>query len=42
MADAVEAINLSGRRAVVTGGARGLGAAFVEALVKSGARVVFC
>jgi NAD(P)-dependent dehydrogenase (short-subunit alcohol dehydrogenase family) len=41
MADAGEPINLSGRRVVVTGGARGLGAAFVEALVKTGARVAF-
>jgi NAD(P)-dependent dehydrogenase (short-subunit alcohol dehydrogenase family) len=32
---------LSGRRVVVTGGARGLGAAFIEALVKAQAHVVF-
>jgi NAD(P)-dependent dehydrogenase (short-subunit alcohol dehydrogenase family) len=34
-------VSLEGRRIVVTGGARGLGAAFVEALSESGARVVF-
>lgn len=33
-------INLSGRRVLVTGGARGLGEAFVRALVQAGARVV--
>ncbi|KXV16928.1 short-chain dehydrogenase [Caballeronia megalochromosomata] len=32
---------LNGRRVLVTGGARGLGAAFVKALVESGARVAF-
>jgi NAD(P)-dependent dehydrogenase (short-subunit alcohol dehydrogenase family) len=32
---------LSGRRVVVTGGARGLGAAFIETLVKAQAQVVF-
>lgn len=32
---------LAGRRVIVTGGARGLGAAFVNTLAKSGARVVF-
>ena len=32
---------LNGRRVLVTGGARGLGAAFVRALVESGARVAF-
>jgi NAD(P)-dependent dehydrogenase (short-subunit alcohol dehydrogenase family) len=32
-------INLHGRRVLVTGGARGLGAAFAHALVASGARV---
>ncbi|WP_321815364.1 MULTISPECIES: SDR family oxidoreductase [unclassified Paraburkholderia] len=32
---------LAGRRVIVTGGARGLGAAFVSALAQSGARVVF-
>jgi NAD(P)-dependent dehydrogenase (short-subunit alcohol dehydrogenase family) len=33
-------INLSGRRVLVTGGARGLGEAFVRALVAAGAHVV--
>ncbi len=33
-------IHLSGRRILVTGGARGLGAAFAQALVAAGARVV--
>lgn len=33
-------INLAGRRMLVTGGARGLGEAFVRALVNAGARVV--
>ncbi|WP_250517430.1 SDR family oxidoreductase [Caballeronia sp. INDeC2] len=32
---------LDGRRVIVTGGARGLGAAFVKALVESGASVAF-
>ena len=32
---------LDGRRVLVTGGARGLGAAFVRALVAAGAQVVF-
>ncbi|BBU31724.1 3-ketoacyl-ACP reductase [Burkholderia sp. THE68] len=39
MRDASNALN--GRRVLVTGGARGLGAAFVKALVESGARVAF-
>lgn len=34
-------IALNGRRVIVTGGARGLGAAFVHALVQAGAQVVF-
>jgi len=34
-------VALNGRRVLVTGGARGLGAAFVRALVQAGARVVF-
>ena len=33
-------INLSNRRVLVTGGARGLGEAFARALVQAGARVV--
>lgn len=33
-------LQLSGKRALVTGGSRGIGAAVVEALVESGARVV--
>jgi NAD(P)-dependent dehydrogenase (short-subunit alcohol dehydrogenase family) len=37
--DALAALN--GRRVLVTGGARGLGAAFVRALVQVGAKVVF-
>ena len=37
--DALAALN--GRRVLVTGGARGLGAAFVRALVQAGAKVVF-
>jgi Dehydrogenases with different specificities (related to short-chain alcohol dehydrogenases) len=32
---------LKGRRVLVTGGARGLGAAFVRSLVQAGAQVVF-
>jgi len=34
-------VALDGRRVIVTGGARGLGAAFVAALAEAGARVVF-
>lgn len=34
-------VALNGRRVIVTGGARGLGAAFVAALAQAGARVVF-
>ncbi|WP_133648585.1 SDR family oxidoreductase [Paraburkholderia flava] len=37
----VFATALEGRRVVVTGGARGLGAAFVRSLAQAGARVVF-
>lgn len=33
-------INLAGRRILITGGARGLGAAFAQAAVQAGARVV--
>jgi NAD(P)-dependent dehydrogenase (short-subunit alcohol dehydrogenase family) len=36
----VQEINLTGRRILITGGARGLGAAFAQAAVKAGARVV--
>lgn len=36
----LQEINLDGRRVLVTGGARGLGEAFVRALVQAGARVV--
>ena len=32
---------LTGRRVIVTGGARGLGAAFVRSLVQAGAQIVF-
>jgi NAD(P)-dependent dehydrogenase (short-subunit alcohol dehydrogenase family) len=39
MSDAPE-INLAGRRILITGGARGLGAAFAQAAVQAGARVV--
>ncbi|SAK92199.1 short chain dehydrogenase [Caballeronia hypogeia] len=43
MRDALNAAShaLDGRRVLVTGGARGLGAAFVKALVEHGARVAF-
>jgi NAD(P)-dependent dehydrogenase (short-subunit alcohol dehydrogenase family) len=36
----VQEINLTGRRILITGGARGLGAAFAQAAVQAGARVV--
>ena len=38
---ALEAFSLDGRRALVTGGNRGLGFAFVDALARSGAEVAF-
>ncbi|KVR25756.1 short-chain dehydrogenase [Burkholderia ubonensis] len=41
MADPAPVVSLAGRRVLVTGGARGLGAAFVKALVAAGAQVAF-
>ncbi|MDN7590356.1 SDR family oxidoreductase [Burkholderia seminalis] len=41
MAELAPVVPLPGRRVLVTGGARGLGAAFVKALVAAGARVAF-
>ena len=41
MSDPQTEIHLPGRRVLVTGGARGLGEAFVRALVAAGARVAF-
>ncbi len=38
----LQAFSLEGRRALVTGGNRGLGRSQVEALARSGAQVVFC
>ncbi|MGZ2747174.1 SDR family oxidoreductase [Burkholderia stagnalis] len=41
MAEHASVVSLAGRRVLVTGGARGLGAAFVKALVAAGAQVAF-
>ncbi|RQR64697.1 SDR family NAD(P)-dependent oxidoreductase [Burkholderia sp. Bp9125] len=41
MAERASVVSLAGRRVLVTGGARGLGAAFVKALVAAGAHVAF-
>ncbi|RQT44179.1 SDR family oxidoreductase [Burkholderia cepacia] len=41
MAELAPVVSLPGRRVLVTGGARGLGAAFVKALVAAGAQVAF-
>ncbi|WP_175920736.1 SDR family oxidoreductase [Burkholderia latens] len=41
MAELAPVVSLPGRRVLVTGGARGLGAAFVKALVAAGAHVAF-
>ena len=35
-------LQLAGRKALVTGGTRGIGAAIVEMLAAEGARVAFC
>ncbi|RQR56027.1 SDR family NAD(P)-dependent oxidoreductase [Burkholderia sp. Bp9126] len=41
MAERASVVSLVGRRVLVTGGARGLGASFVKALVAAGAQVAF-
>lgn len=41
MAELAPVVSLPGRRVLVTGGSRGLGAAFVKALVAAGAQVAF-
>lgn len=41
MAESASVVSLAGRRVLVTGGARGLGAAFVKALVEARAQVAF-
>ncbi|REE07571.1 NAD(P)-dependent dehydrogenase (short-subunit alcohol dehydrogenase family) [Paraburkholderia sp. BL27I4N3] len=41
MVEPAPVVSLTGRRVLVTGGARGLGAAFVKALVEAGAQVAF-